>query len=39
MPLRKMNIDRAFIIAQAEKVAPERKIGYYRWVIRICKAV
>jgi hypothetical protein len=37
MPLRKMNIDRQFILAQAESVSPERKIGFYRWVIRICK--
>jgi hypothetical protein len=38
MMLRNMNIDRTFIIAQAEKVSPERKFAYYRWVIRVCKA-
>lgn len=38
MMLRKMNIDRAFIIAQAEKVSRERKFDYYRWMIRVCKA-
>lgn len=38
MMLRKMNIDREFIIAQGKKVSKERKIGYYRWIIQICKA-
>jgi len=37
MTLRKMNIDRDFIIAQASDVSPERKFGFYRWIIRICK--
>jgi hypothetical protein len=38
MMLRKMNIDRAFIIAESEKVFRERKFAYYRWIIRVCKA-
>ena len=38
MPLRKMNIDRDFILTEAEKVGKERKIGFYRWMIKICKA-
>jgi 5-methylcytosine-specific restriction endonuclease McrBC regulatory subunit McrC len=38
MPLRKMNIDRNLIISEAKKVSKERKFGYYRWMIRICKA-
>jgi hypothetical protein len=38
MPLRKMNIDRKLILDGALKVSSERKIGYYRWMIRVCKA-
>lgn len=38
MPLRKMNIDRDFILAEAKKVTQKRKFGFYRWMIRICKA-
>jgi hypothetical protein len=38
MPLRKMNIDRKLILDGASKVSSERKVSYYRWIIRVCKA-
>lgn len=38
MTLRNMNIDRKMILAGASKVSVKRKIGYYRWIIRVCKA-
>lgn len=38
MTLRNMNIDRELILAGASKVSAKRKIGYYRWIIRVCKA-
>jgi hypothetical protein len=38
MPLRKMNIDRQLILNGASKISPERKVSYYRWIIRICRA-
>lgn len=38
MTLRNMNIDRKMILAGASKVSAKRKIGYYRWIIRVCKA-
>lgn len=38
MKLRQMNIDRQLIITEAAKVSKERKISYYRWMIRVCKA-
>jgi hypothetical protein len=38
MPLRKMNIDRKFILSEGAKVSQSRKFGFYRWMIRICKA-
>jgi hypothetical protein len=37
MTLRKMNIDREFILAEGAKVTRNRKFGFYRWMIRICK--
>lgn len=38
MILRKMSIDRQLILKSARKIPAERKIGYYRWIIRVCKA-
>lgn len=38
MTLRKMNIDREMILNGAKHIATKRKICYYRWIIRVCKA-
>ena len=38
MMLRKMNIDSEFIIAQGQKVPLDKRIGFYRWMIQVCKA-
>lgn len=38
MTLRKMNVDRELILNGANHISPERKVDYYRWVIRVCKA-
>lgn len=38
MILRKMNIDRQFILSQGLKVSKEKRFGFYRWIIKVCKA-
>ena len=38
IPLRKMNIDRELILKGGAQISPERKVAYYRFIVRVCRA-